>query len=156
MSNQTDEILDIDWEKQAFKPWGMELKTFCMFMHLSQFASSIIPLAGIILPIVMWQQFKHQNEHINQQGKSIMNFMLSIVVSWFVVFFLFILFFVVVILAAQEKSTSGIIFSFGVMLIFIIMLSISSLVYILYVILAALKANNGQIGTYPLTIKFIR
>lgn len=156
MSDQTDEILDIDWEKQAFKPWGMELKTFCMFMHLSQFASSIIPLAGIILPIVMWQQFKHQNEHINQQGKSIMNFMLSIVVSWFVVFFLFILFFVVVILAAQEKSTSGFIFSFGVMLIFIIMLSISSLVYILYVILAALKANNGQIGTYPLTIKFIR
>jgi len=156
MSNQTDEILDIDWEKQAIKPWGMELKTFCMFMHLSQFASSIIPLAGIILPIVMWQQFKHQNEHINQQGKSIMNFMLSIVVSWFVVFFLFILFFVVVILAAQEKSSSGIIFSFGIMLIFIIVLSISSLVYILYVILAALKANNGQIGTYPLTIKFIR
>jgi uncharacterized Tic20 family protein len=156
MSNHTDEILDIYWEKPAFKPWGMELKTFCMFMHLSQFASSIIPLAGIILPIVMWQQFKHQHEHINQQGKSIINFMLSIVVSWFVIFLLFVLFFVVVILAAQEKSTSGIVFSFGIMLIFIIILSVSSLVYVLYVILAALKANNGQIGTYPLTIKFIR
>jgi uncharacterized Tic20 family protein len=156
MSNQTDEILDIDWEKQAFKPWGMELKTFCMFMHLSQFASSIIPMAGIILPIVMWQQFKHQNEHINQQGKSIMNFMLSIVVSWVVVIFLYILFFMLVLVAAQEKSTSSIIWSFGIMLILIIVLSISSLVYILYIILAALKANNGQIGTYPLTIKFFR
>jgi uncharacterized Tic20 family protein len=61
-----------------------------------------------------------------------------------------------VLVAAQEKSTSSIIWSFGIMLILIIVLSISSLVYLLYVILAALKANNGQIGTYPLTIKFFR
>ena len=97
MNTPSDEIIDIDWEQQSFKPWGMELNTYCMFMHLSQLASSIIPMAGIILPIVMWQQFKHQNEQINQQGKNIMNFMLSIVVSYVVVVLLFLLFFVFVV-----------------------------------------------------------
>lgn len=156
MSNQIDEILDIDWKKKDFKPWGMELKTFCMFMHLSQFASSIIPMAGIIMPIVMWQAFKHENEHINQQGKSIMNFMLSIVVSWLVVIVLFVLFMLLLVIGTQEKSASNIIWSFGIMVILIIVLSISGLAYVLFIILAALKANNGYVGTYPLTIKFIR
>jgi len=156
MSNHTDEILDIDWEMEAIKPWGMELKTYCMFMHLSQFASSIIPMAGIILPIVMWQQFKDQNEHINQQGKSIMNFMLTIVFCFLAVIFLYILIFVLLIFGAQEKSVASIFWSFGIMLFLILVLSVSSLVYVLYIILAALKANNGQIGTYPFTIRFFR
>ena len=31
-----------------------------------------------------------------------------------------------------------------------------SIVYVVFIILAAIKAFNGKIGTYPLTIKFIR
>ena len=39
--------------ENEFKPWGMETNQFCMFMHLSQLTVYIIPLAGIILPIIM-------------------------------------------------------------------------------------------------------
>ncbi|MEY3047971.1 MAG: hypothetical protein RL365_9 [Bacteroidota bacterium] len=156
MNTPSDEIIDIDWEQQSFKPWGMELNTYCMFMHLSQLASSIIPMAGIILPIVMWQQFKHQNELINQQGKNIMNFMLSIVVSWVGVVLLFLLFFVLLFVGAQQESAASIIWSFGIMFILIIVLSVSSLVYFIYVIIAALKANRGELGNYPFTIRFFK
>ena len=60
-----------------FKPWGMELNTFCMLMHLSQFF-------GIVLTIVMWMTNKDQSEVINQHGKIIMNAVLSYFI-WIIV-----------------------------------------------------------------------
>ena len=34
--------------KEDIRPWNMDTNSFCMLMHLSQFASSVFPLAGII------------------------------------------------------------------------------------------------------------
>ena len=33
------------------RPWNMELKTFCMLMHLSQFGSMLVPGAGLVLQL---------------------------------------------------------------------------------------------------------
>jgi len=57
------------------KFWGMDEKTFCMSMHLSQFAGCIVPLAGLILPVVMWATNKDQSPMIDQHGRNIFNFM---------------------------------------------------------------------------------
>jgi len=62
---------EIDLNESNLKPWGMELKTFCMLMHLSQLTNSVIPGFGIILPIVMWATNKESSSSIDEHGKTL-------------------------------------------------------------------------------------
>jgi hypothetical protein len=62
---------EIDLNESNLKPWGMELKTFCMLMHLSQLTNSVIPGLGIILPIVMWATNKESSSSIDEHGKTL-------------------------------------------------------------------------------------
>ncbi len=126
-------IMDQDFgnfEDPNFKPWGMELNTFCMLMHLAQFASFIIPIAGIVLPIVMWATNKHQSRTIDIQGKIILNWAITILIVAIVG--IFIPFLNVIILLAL------------------------AVVNIVFPILGAVKANEGVIYEYPFSLKLIK
>ena len=112
------------------KPWGMEDNTFLMLMHLSQLASYLIPGVGLVLPIIMWATNKDKSPVIDQHGKVILNWMISSLIYAVVCA---ILIFVVI----------GI---FG-----LIALGIMNLVF---VILGGVKANEGTLWAYPLSIKF--
>jgi len=115
-----------------FKPWGMEMKSFCMLMHISQLAGMIIPMAGLVMPIVMWLTNKEKSEVIDQHGKNIVNWIISTViyaVGCFILTFVFI----------------------GV--IGFIALAICSLIF---TIMGAIKANKGEIYKYPLAISFMK
>lgn len=141
--------------KEDIRPWNMDLNSFCMLMHLSQFASSVFPLAGIIMPIVMWQQFKKDSSVIHENGKQIMNFMLTT----FLVGIVFTLGIVAVVMTLfNNASTDQREAAFSAMGIVTILLFAAgfSIAYVVFIILAAIKAYNGQVGKYPLTIRFIR
>jgi len=62
----------------------MEHKQFCTLLHLSQFAGMIVPMAGIVLPIVMWTSFKDESEAINQNGKNVLNWMINSIIHVFI------------------------------------------------------------------------
>ncbi|PQJ32264.1 hypothetical protein BST92_10150 [Nonlabens arenilitoris] len=113
------------------RPWGMELNQFCMFMHLSQFAGYIVPLIGIVLPIVMWLTNKDQSHVVDQHGKHIVNWMIS---SFIYVIIGLILTCVII----------------GIPLL--VGLGILSIVF---PIIGAVKAAEGSFYKYPITIKFI-
>lgn len=51
--------------------------TYIMLMHLTQFAGVLIPLAGFIVPILMWITNKDNNANVDLHGKNILNFMIS-------------------------------------------------------------------------------
>ncbi|MFM1810845.1 MAG: hypothetical protein RLZZ382_2070 [Bacteroidota bacterium] len=141
--------------KEDIRPWNMDTNSFCMLMHLSQFASSVFPLAGIIMPIVMWQQFKKDSSVIHENGKQIMNFMLTT----FLVGIVFTLGIVAVVMTLYTNaSTNQREAAFSAMGIVTILLFAAgfSIAYVVFIILAAIKAYNGQVGKYPLTIRFIR
>jgi len=141
--------------KEDIRPWNMDTNSFCMLMHLSQFASSVFPLAGIIMPIVMWQQFKKDSSVIHENGKQIMNFMLTT----FLVGIVFTLGMVAVVMTLFTNAASDQIpAAFSAMGIVTILLFAAgfSIAYVVFIILAAIKAYNGQVGKYPLTIRFIR
>ena len=116
----------------SFKPWGMETKQFCMFMHLSQFSGIIIPFAGIILPIIMWTTNKEQSDLVNEHGKNILNWMISCVIYSIVSGILCLLF-------------------IGVLLLIAI-----GICAIIFPIIGAVKSNNGEVYKYPLSIQFIK
>lgn len=109
---------------------GMEENTYLMLMHLSQFAGYMVPLAGFIVPIVMWAVNKDKNENVDRHGKNILNFMLSWIIYGVVSAILLII------------------------LIGIPLLMALIIMQIVFIIMAAVKANNGEFWKYPLSIPF--
>lgn len=115
---------------EEFKPWGMEENTFLMLMHLSQLAGFVVPGAGLILPIVMWATNKDQSEVVDRHGKMILNWMISLFIYSIVSF---ILVFLIV----------GI-FTFIAL----------ALINLIFAVIGGVKANEGVLWHYPLSIKF--
>ena len=60
--------------------WGLNARSYCTLIHVSQLSSFVIPSLGIILPIVLWIAHKDQNEDINQHGRVTANWVLSLLV----------------------------------------------------------------------------
>ena len=114
-----------------FRPWGMDTRQFCLLMHLSQFAGFFIPFAGLILPIVMWATNKDMSEEVDEHGKTILNWIISLVIYSVICFIL--AFFLIGIFLAIVLVILGIIFP----------------------IIGAVQAGNGQLWKYPLAIRFI-
>jgi uncharacterized protein len=109
-----------------------EEKQMGLFIHLSQFANVILFPLGIILPIVLWQTQKDKMPALDPHGKMVTNWMIS--------------------------CTIYAIVSFVLMFVLIGFLTIIAvgLMGIIFPIIGAVKANNGELWEYPLTIKFIK
>jgi uncharacterized Tic20 family protein len=115
-----------------FRPWGMEHNQFCTFLHLSQFAGMVVPMAGIVLPIVMWTSFKDESEAINQNGKNVLNWMISSIIYIFISIIL--CFFII-----------------GIFTLFAVIIC-----SIVFTIQGAIKASRGEVYFYPMAITFIK
>lgn len=66
----------------------MEVNQFCMLMHFAEFVGYVIPLAGLVLPIVMWATNKEHSHLIDRHGKNILNWMISSLIYMFGAFIL--------------------------------------------------------------------
>ena len=110
--------------------WGMNEKSFCMLLHLSQLAGMVLPGAGLVLPIVMWATEKDNSPLIDEQGKVVLNWMISSLLYSFVSAFL--CFFLV-----------------GIPLLAVLVVLI-----FVFPIIGGIKANEGIVWKYPLSISF--
>lgn len=109
-------------------------KQMGLLLHLSQLANIVVPPAGIIAPIVIWQVNKDKMPALDAHGKMVANWIISSLIYWFVSVILLFVFFV------------GLIPMFGLVI-----------AGIAFPIIGALKANNnGELWEYPLTIKFLK
>lgn len=108
-------------------------KTWAMIVHLSTFSLFIVPAIGAILvPLVIWILKKPDMPFVDYHGKEVLNFNITV-----------LLFSVV----------AGIL-CFA--LIGFLFLPIIFLYWFIFVIIAAIKANEGQYFKYPMTIRFIK
>jgi uncharacterized Tic20 family protein len=103
-----------------------------MFLHLSQLANVIIPLAGFVIPIVIWQTQKDKTPALDAHGKMVANWLISSLI-YFVI--------------------SGVLTIVLIGILGILALIVMGLVF---PIIGAVKANNGELWEYPLTIKFFK
>ena len=106
-------------------------KQYAMFIHISQFAGVIIPGLGWILPLVLWLTKKDTSSYIDANGKIAMN--------WIISCFLYAI-----------GATILTFILIGIPLL--IALGICSLIF---TIIGAIRANDGILWPYPLSIKFI-
>ena len=130
--NKNMKLSDILENDPDFRPWNMDLSSYCMLMHLSQFAGIIVPFGGIALPIIMWATNKDKSSIIDQHGKNILNWMIS--------FYIYV-------------SISAILI---LLIVGIFALIALCLVAVIFAIIGAIKANNKEIFNYPLSIPFIK
>ena len=109
-----------------------DAKMWAMFCHLAGLATYLMPLGGIIAPLIIWQIKKDEHPFINENGKEALNFQISIFIYFVVAFllvFAFIGFFLV---------PAVVVFN------------------LVLLIIAGIKANNGESYQYPLCIRFIK
>ena len=109
-----------------------EQKQMGLFLHLSQLANIIIPFAGIVIPIVIWQTQKEKMPALDAHGKMVVNWLISSLIYWIV-----------------SGVLAIVLIGFLGMLALVIM-------GIVFPIVGGIKANNDELWEYPLTIKFLK
>jgi uncharacterized Tic20 family protein len=110
-----------------------EERQWAMFAHLAALSGYIgVPLGNIIGPLVVWMIKREESSFIDDQGKESLNFQISMLI-WIAI-------------------------SAATICIFVGMVTtpILAVVGVVYVIIAAIKSNQGELYRYPLTIRFIR
>ena len=114
-------------------------RMWAMFCHLAGLAGFVIPvvISGIIAPLIVWQIKKDEHPFIDEHGKEAVNFQISIS-----------LYMVIGIVACLVTCIGAVLIPF-----LAVALGIFDLVFLL---IAALKANNGEHYRYPICIRFIK
>jgi len=109
-----------------------QTRQWSMFVHLSQLAGFVMPVAGLALPIVLWQIKKQELPGIDVHGKIVVNWIISEIiylVACFVLSFLIV----------------------GIPLLIAVIVC-----GIVFPIVGGIKASNGEVWEYPLAIKFLK
>jgi len=107
-------------------------KQLLVIAHLSQLITLVIGFGSLILPLILWVTQKEKVYQMDVHGKNIINFQLSLIVYCIICVPLILL--------------------FGLGLLGFIALGI---IAIIFPIINAIKASNGETPTYPLSFNFI-
>ena len=103
-----------------------------MFLHLSLLAGLIVPFAGFVLPILIWQLKKEEMPELDPHGKVVVNWIISSLIYAAV---MFVLVFVLI----------------GIPLLIAL-----AVLGIIFTIVGGIKDNDGIVWKYPLSIAFLR
>lgn len=110
----------------------MQERQWALICHLSALSGYVIPFGNLIVPIIIWSMKKEEMPMVDRHGKEVINFQISmtiwIIVSAFLIF----------------------------LLIGIPLLIILAILQVVFVIIGAIKADNGELYKYPMTIQFIK
>lgn len=104
--------------------------TWGMFIHLSQLLAYPLPVVGFVVPIVLWQLKKNDSPVIDRHGRIVTNWMISLLIY-------------VVVSIILHLILIGWIFT-----------AILAVLGIVFPIIGGIKAANGEIWEYPLSIRF--
>jgi hypothetical protein len=66
-----------DLEHSSQKNKNFNINQYCMFIHFSQLFGYMIPILGLVVPVVLWQIKKGESELIDKNGKNVINWLLT-------------------------------------------------------------------------------
>jgi uncharacterized Tic20 family protein len=142
------------------KSWAM----LCHLSSLSWFLFALlgipIPFVEIIIPLIIWSVKREESEFIDFHGQESLNFHISWTLYRLVLFLIGIAIFFAIantFLASVDNPDSTAIAKVIMiaLIYFTIFITLSSIGTI-FVIIASVKANQGNYYRYPLTIRFLR
>ncbi len=133
----TEQVASVQQE-QVSEEVNKDARMWAMFCHLAGLAGYVMPIVGnIVAPLIIWQIKKDEYPFVDEQGKEAVNFQISMSLY--------------VLIGAVLCAITCV----GAVLIPVvaIVVGIFDLVFLL---IAAVKANSGRHYRYPLTIRFIK
>jgi uncharacterized Tic20 family protein len=125
----------VDISKNQLNPINpdeQQARQWAMFLHLSQLAGYIIPLVGLIAPIVIWQMKKDEYPILDEHGKAVVNWIIS------------------------ELIYGAICFVLVFIVIGFPMLMVLGILAVVFPIIGGIKANNGELWHYPMAINILK
>ncbi len=107
-----------------------DARMWAMLLHFSVLAGFILPVAGLIVPLIIWQVYKDTLPGIDEHGKVVMNWIIS-----------------------------ALIYGAASLLLLIVLVGMPLLVAlgimcVAFPIIGGIKANNGELWKYPLSMTF--
>jgi len=137
--------------------------TNAFLIHISAFAGFIFPFGNIITPLIAWQTLKDRSPFLDEHGKEAINFNISYSLYIFILTLSFIPVFIGSIFRNFDNYNhfNHININFDSNHVFGVvglasLAGIVGLIKIALIIIAALKAKEGESYKYPFTIKFIK
>jgi uncharacterized Tic20 family protein len=118
---------------QPVPPSNESTRSWCIGLHLSGFSGILLgwSMMHIIAPLVIWLIKRAESPEIDATGKEVLNFQISY----------------------------SIYIAVGILLCFVLVgfaiLPIVIVVWIVCMILAAVRTSNGEVYRYPFTIRFL-
>lgn len=110
-----------------------DARMWAMFCHLGGLALfTSIPFASVIAPLIIWLWKRDSSPYVDEHGKEALNFQISMAIYGVIAF---ILCFV---------------------LIGFLILPVLLITDLVFIVMAAIKANDGQSYRYPLTIRLLK
>jgi len=107
-------------------------RQMAMFLHFSQLLGYVLPVAGWIVPIIIWQLYKDKLPGIDRHGKEVANFLISMVVF------------------------TGIGFLTACLGVGFVILFLVGIFGFICPIIGGIRANDGGFFRYPLTLSFFK
>ncbi|MBF6642430.1 DUF4870 domain-containing protein [Flavobacterium sp. J49] len=145
-------------------------KNIAAFLHLSALTQYVIPFGNYIFPIVIWSSKKNESEFVDQNGKQVLNFQLSIFLYMVVLCLIAIPIFIYSIFKnvpmndinfnrnyVIENLSAGNITGITILgIIAVLLFFFLKVIEFILIIYAAVKASNGEAYKYPLSIPFFK
>jgi hypothetical protein len=116
-----------------------EARTWNMLCHLSALASFVVPLGNLLGPLIVWQIKKNEFPSVDCHGKAALNFQITVLLAA---------------LVTVAAMFVGIFFCLGWLLLPVVVLI--GLAGLIFPIIAAIKASNGEDYKYPYSIEFVK
>ncbi|SHI71119.1 DUF4870 domain-containing protein [Aquimarina spongiae] len=108
-------------------------KSLLVITHLSQLLDVITGFGGFLVPLILWLTQRERVLAMDEHGKSIMNFQISM--------------FIYAIICIP------LIFLFGLGILGLLLIAV---LYLVFPIINAIKASNGEAPSYPLSMQIIK
>jgi uncharacterized Tic20 family protein len=105
---------------------------WAMLLHLSQYAGFIVPFAGFVCPILIWQLKKDDVPGLDEHGKNVANWIVS---------------------AAIYTVISALL---TVIVIGLLGMAAVAIMALVFPLIGGLKANDGVAWKYPTAIGFFK
>lgn len=109
-----------------------ESRMWAMLAHLSALSGFVIPFGNIIGPLIIWLVKRDEMSFVDNQAKEALNFNISMTIY-------------MVISAVLIVVVVG-----------FLMLAVLGIAWLVFVIMAAVKANEGTAYRYPLTLRLVK
>ncbi len=107
-------------------------RTWGMLCHLSALAGFIIPFGNIIGPLVVYSLKRQEYDFVEDQGKESLNFQITMTIALVV-------------------SAILIVIVVGLLLLGIVLV-----ISLVFTVIGAVKASQGEFYHYPLSIRFLK